>query len=657
MATEVLCPICGATYNIAEDQLGKKLRCKKCEHAFFAGRKERSSADDEEDQEEGIQTEPRRRPPRAARRGDRSEDKDDGGKKKTPSVEEQAKARIEEPGMPVMTFVLAGVGVAVVLLCCGGGGLFWYRMSQSNNAVANNPNNPGGAGQGALPGFPLNNFPGINNPAPAPPPPGIANLDEALKALADANPGQRRAGADWLAQAPVNEGKRAQVAKEIDKLNGDANGDVRAAAVKATGTWGTADNVPRLVQIVRTRDGAALDHAIPALGKLKDPRGAEVVAEFLPDFFKHQMAADALQAMGKAAEPEVLKYYFHPDGRAREHAERLLRSYATAESVILDQVLTELKTGDDGKRRQALDWLVRNRVDDKKRPEVSRLLNGALQSGNGDVRNTAVNAAKVWGTAENAGPLAEIMGDFFVGRHAVDALKAIGPGAEPEVVKHYFNPALDGRARTHAEELLRHFGTKEMVKVTQAVAELRGGDAGRRKMAAEYLIKTPVIEEHRVAVAKAIEPMLDDSDGGMRSLGFRMAKTWGNKDNVPALVKQLADTHLFAKDLRHQAMEALAALKDERGVWPVALRVGDFFDNGVAIKSLVDMGPVAATELAKHIDEPDPLARDRAWTLLRDLGTPASVDLAALRTAAGKEKDPQVKAKANQAIKAIAARS
>ena len=37
MPQEVLCPICGTTYNLADSQLGRKVRCKKCEHSFTAG--------------------------------------------------------------------------------------------------------------------------------------------------------------------------------------------------------------------------------------------------------------------------------------------------------------------------------------------------------------------------------------------------------------------------------------------------------------------------------------------------------------------------------------------------------------------------------------------------------------------------------------------
>ena len=46
MPAEVLCPICGATYNLGEGQLGKRVRCQKCEHLFVAGGKAREREDD-----------------------------------------------------------------------------------------------------------------------------------------------------------------------------------------------------------------------------------------------------------------------------------------------------------------------------------------------------------------------------------------------------------------------------------------------------------------------------------------------------------------------------------------------------------------------------------------------------------------------------------
>ena len=49
MPKEILCPICGASYNLAEAQLGRKVRCEKCEHTFTAGGEQHNRADEQED--------------------------------------------------------------------------------------------------------------------------------------------------------------------------------------------------------------------------------------------------------------------------------------------------------------------------------------------------------------------------------------------------------------------------------------------------------------------------------------------------------------------------------------------------------------------------------------------------------------------------------
>jgi predicted Zn finger-like uncharacterized protein len=136
MPKEVLCPICGAAYNLADEQLGKKVRCKKCEHAFTAGG-EPNHRDDEEEEEER----PRKSKSKARKGRDRDEEEEEEKKpKKTKSLEEQAKPKGQrEPGLPVSSFVIMGVVIAVLVLCCGSGGLFAWLISSANSKPPNKP--------------------------------------------------------------------------------------------------------------------------------------------------------------------------------------------------------------------------------------------------------------------------------------------------------------------------------------------------------------------------------------------------------------------------------------------------------------------------------------------------------------------------------------
>jgi predicted Zn finger-like uncharacterized protein len=142
MPKEVLCPICGAAYNLADEQIGKKVRCKKCEHAFTAGDKPKRRDDDDDD-------EPRRSKSKAkkGRDRDRDEEEEEAKPRKTKSIEEQAKPKGQrEPGLPVSSFVIMGIVVAVLVVCCGGGGLFWFLANSKPNVQPPpprpNPNPP-----------------------------------------------------------------------------------------------------------------------------------------------------------------------------------------------------------------------------------------------------------------------------------------------------------------------------------------------------------------------------------------------------------------------------------------------------------------------------------------------------------------------------------
>jgi predicted Zn finger-like uncharacterized protein len=134
MAKEVLCPICGEAYNLADEQLGKKVRCRKCEHAFTAGGEQRRRLD--EDDEDEV---PRRKS--RSRKGRASDDDYDDRPRKTKSLEEQAKPRgQDEPKLPVSSFVIAAVVLGVLFVGCAGLGLAWLVWpSPRPNQPVNNP--------------------------------------------------------------------------------------------------------------------------------------------------------------------------------------------------------------------------------------------------------------------------------------------------------------------------------------------------------------------------------------------------------------------------------------------------------------------------------------------------------------------------------------
>jgi predicted Zn finger-like uncharacterized protein len=672
MATEILCPICGATYNLSEAQLGKKVRCKKCEHAFVAGGKPRAKDKDGED--EGIQDERRRVPPKARR--DRGRDGEEEAPRRTPGLDKQARRRVDEPRLPMTTFLIAGVGVALLLLLCGGGGWVVYALMNSGG---------GGGGSGVI----AFNLGGLSGWQPA-------NLDGAVEGLRSNDASHRAGAAGWLAKAPVDAGRQAEVAKALDPLLRDADDGVKFAAFSAAKNWGTEENVPALADFVKAdadnvhaiHHHQALVDAMDALARIKDPRGAEALAAYLPAFWHAGEALNALKAFGPKAAPAVVKYAFDPRNDAVNRVRDLLRIYGTGGDLLLDQALTELKQGDAGRRQAAAKWLAEARPDEKRRAEVSRALAPLIVEKNGE----AIKAAKVWGTAENAPDLvdflkanlgnvhalhirgtlddamdalarlkdergAEVVAAYLAdgnGEHAPVALRAFGRAAQPAVLKYAFHP--DGGVQTKARSLLRGYGAGEDVVLAQALVEMGGDDTKRREAAARWLAMAPVIESRRPEVARAINGLLQDGTHETCLAGLALVKTWGTRDNVPDLVRLVKDTtfNVWANDRRHKAMAALGVLKDERGVWPVAQYIGDVHNQGPAADALREMGPVVGKALMAHLEDPDPADRDRAWTLLGDFGTKASLD--ALRAAAAKEPNPRIKVKANAVLKAISMR-
>src|SRR5205823_3195617 len=110
-----------------------------------------------------------------------------------------------------------------------------------------------------------------------------------------------------------------------------------------------------------------------------------------------------------------------------------------------------------------------------------------------------------------AAALAALLPDWGKRGPAGSALQKIGPSCEGEVVKYAFHP--DQGTRDQAQRLLKGYGTKDDLFITQAVADLKSFDAGRRNNALLWLSQAPANAPLREKVAAALEPVLRDADG------------------------------------------------------------------------------------------------------------------------------------------------
>ncbi len=162
-------------------------------------------------------------------------------------------------------------------------------------------------------------------------------------------------------------------------------------------------------------------------------------------------------------------------------------------------------------------------------------------------------------------------------------------------------------------------------------------------------------DKRRAEVVKALEPLLTNDDHFTRHWAIEALGIWGNKDAVPLLLNAMRE-----QETRGEAMKALARLKDERAVEPIAQRLEEFFDRHEAEEALKAMGPMAEKAVLARLNHHDWLVRKAVCDVLGAIGTKESIPALEKVVAAGK--DPfsgqnHLAAKfAEQAIRSIKAR-
>jgi hypothetical protein len=274
MAIPSVCPSCGATLNVPDTLRGKRIRCKKCEQVFLVGEvPAKKSSAKPAGANEGIQPEPLPIPP------------DDRDVRRRPG-RVAAKAPVKEGSSTLKVLAIVG-GIAgfLLLVCCGGVSFVVYRLTYAvkdiNDQVAEELEKSGVF---------------IKEPA---------DVSEALAYLKSDAAGKRQVGANWLAKAPLDPGRQAEVAAALEALLGEKEVGLQAAGARGLATWGTRDNVPALLRLLDANPTNVTDlqrQAMATLGKLQDPRAAEPVARYLGVAVGDDHARKALEAQGPTAE-------------------------------------------------------------------------------------------------------------------------------------------------------------------------------------------------------------------------------------------------------------------------------------------------------------------------------------------------------------------
>jgi HEAT repeat protein len=506
---------------------------------------------------------------------------------------------------------------------------------------------------------------------------------------------RQTAAALWLSQVHALPKSLDEVSVALNPVLREANEAARNSAIKAVQVWATKANVPTLIDMLNDQN---LQHpfaresrgiVIRTLASLKDERAAAAFArELATREWRHQASA-ALEELGAAAEPEVLKYFNHPDAQTRKHAADILTKIGTKPEALVTQCLADLKGGDFDQRVLAALWLSQTTVIEKQRDAVSAALNPLLKDPNEATRNSAIKALKVWATKANVPTLVEMLNDpawrhpflrelrstLFaaladlkderaagvfcnelntdLATKAVAALEALGPVAEPEVLKYLHHP--DANVRKRAADLLKKYGTKDEVIFAQALTDLKSKEMASRQGAAQTLADLPPIEAKRAEASTALEPLFLEKDRNVLVAALKAAKVWGTKENVPTLLKIATEKGPGQpKEVTAAVLETLAVLKDERAYWPIAQLCSYIFRQEEAKKCLAQIGAAAEPEVAKHLSDENPKERKEAWTALGIVGI--KKNLMAYEAIAKNEKDFQAKRAAEMALKAIAER-
>jgi HEAT repeat protein len=312
------------------------------------------------------------------------------------------------------------------------------------------------------------------------------------------------------------------------------------------------------------------------------------------------------------------------------------------------EALAMLKDPDVRRRVVAAGWLAQQRVDEFQRAEVARALDPLLNDA--QTREAGAKALVAWATKENVpsllkvldvkegnawrpamsilgklkderavAPLVGQMADGLRRGEAVNALRALGPMAQKQVLKslHHKDPGV----RLAVAGLLRGYNTPESDLVGQSIEDLRSTDKETRRLAADDLARRKVDENKHADASLALEPLLADADGGIRTAAVGALKVWATKDNIPALLRVLdKDPTLVDK-----VLDVLVKFKDDR-VYVVLARcllIPNY--RAKASKGLKDMGPAAEKVVVPLLLNPDVMVRKEACHILGAIGTKASI--------------------------------
>ncbi|MBV9125537.1 MAG: HEAT repeat domain-containing protein, partial [Planctomycetes bacterium] len=123
------------------------------------------------------------------------------------------------------------------------------------------------------------------------------------------------------------------IAAALQAFLTDKDPVMRFTASKALIKWATPETVPALIKALNDESVIVRINAMTALGRLKADAAAEPIARKLASTQDRFQASQALQDMGPAAEPAILKMIGDKDWAVRSEVCKILKVVGTQKSV------------------------------------------------------------------------------------------------------------------------------------------------------------------------------------------------------------------------------------------------------------------------------------------------------------------------------------
>lgn len=314
----------------------------------------------------------------------------------------------------------------------------------------------------------------------------------------------------------------------------------------------------------------------------------------------------------------------------------------------VQDAIDALNSGDWQRQKQGAEWLASNPVDEAKRGEAAKALEGQLSSIHRDIAENCLKALGAWGSKENSprvitamkeyrldrklaieqlgkwqDPLSSVALAEFLddggsdGEAAFKALEQIGPPAQA-AVRAYLDPKRP-RANQRAEKLLTGYGVDVAdATITAHIARLKTNDFFQRNDSIKALAAMTLKPERQTEVARALDAFMGGNDRQGREEAMAALLVWGDKESLAGVVRYLKSETFVNKN----ALTFLSKFKEPEALEAMALLLDNLFvDDTELTKALAAFGEEGEKAVLKSLHDPRRKARDRARAVLTKLDT------------------------------------